>query len=156
MSEWMLLTVLVLTGLVLIAVDFYLPGFILGSIGVVLLIVSLFVCKTNHGWPATIGLFVFELFAGILAGYLSIRYIPQTAMGRKMILGTEQTDVHTERPAATWVGRSGVAHTVLRPAGVAVIDGKRLDALAESGMIEAGSPIRVVAIKDNNLIVKKI
>ena len=40
MSEWMLLTTLVVTGLVLIAVDFYLPGFVLGSIGVVLLIVS--------------------------------------------------------------------------------------------------------------------
>lgn len=156
MSEWMVLTLLVITGLTLIAVDFYLPGFILGSIGVALLIVSLFVCKSNHGWPATIGLLAFELAAGILAGYLSIRYFPQTSVGKKMILAAEQTDVHTTGPRAEWIGKTGVAHTMLRPAGVALVEGKRLDVLAESGMIDAGSPIRVVAIKDNNLIVKKV
>ncbi len=156
MSEWMLLTLLVTTGLALIAVDFYLPGFILGSIGVVLLIVALFVCKSNHGWTATVGLFAFELAAGVAAGYFSIHYFPRTSVGKKMILATEQTDVHTAGPRREWVGQTGVAHTMLRPAGVAVVGGKRLDVLAESGMIDAGSPIQVVAIKDNNLIVKKI
>jgi membrane-bound ClpP family serine protease len=44
----------------------------------------------------------------------------------------------------------------LRPAGVVVVAGKRLDVLAESGMIEAGSRIQVVAVKNNNVIVKQI
>jgi membrane-bound serine protease (ClpP class) len=43
-----------------------------------------------------------------------------------------------------WLGREGVAQTVLRPAGMALIDGKRLDVEAESGMIESGSPVKIV------------
>jgi membrane-bound serine protease (ClpP class) len=49
-----------------------------------------------------------------------------------------------------------VAHTVLRPAGVAVIDGQRLDVVAESGMIESGSPIKIVDVNENRLVVRKL
>jgi membrane-bound serine protease (ClpP class) len=48
-----------------------------------------------------------------------------------------------------------VAQTVLRPSGVALVDGKRLDVQAESGMIAAGSAIKVVSVQDNNIIVRK-
>ena len=157
MSEWMLLTILVLTGLALIAVDFYLPGFVLGSIGILLFLVSLYVCYHNHGVPLTIGLFIFELTAGVSAAYLSIQYFPQTAIGKKMILTSAPIGQRSAAPpAAALVGRTGVAHTVLRPAGVALVDGQRLDVVAESGMIERGSSIAVITIKDNNIVVRKV
>ena len=54
------------------------------------------------------------------------------------------------------LGLEGVAHTVLRPTGVGMIAGKRLDVAAESGMIEAGTPIRVVDIRNNQILVRKL
>ena len=38
--NWMAIIILTVAGMALIAVDFYLPGFVLGSIGVVLMLVA--------------------------------------------------------------------------------------------------------------------
>jgi membrane-bound serine protease (ClpP class) len=72
-------------------------------------------------------------------------------------LASTQTGGSAQSSRATdWIGREGVAHTVLRPAGVAVIDGQRLDVVAESGMIESGSPIKIVDVNENRLVVRKL
>jgi len=52
------------------------------------------------------------------------------------------------------VGHSGVAATDLRPAGFIEIDGRRLDAMAEAGLIEAGTPIRIVSAAEGLLRVR--
>jgi membrane-bound ClpP family serine protease len=156
--NWVTIAILIITGLALIAVDFYLPGFVLGSIGVVLMLVALVLTYKSYGTNVMLVLFLLELTVGIGVGYASIKLFPQTAVGKRMILGETQTGVRAESPKQLdeWLGREGVAQTVLRPAGVAIIDGKRLDVEAESGMIEGGSPIKVVAVHDNRLVVKKL
>jgi membrane-bound serine protease (ClpP class) len=156
--NWMAILLLTVTGLTLIAVDFYLPGFVLGSIGVVLLLVATGVCYSDTGsFDKTILLFCVEVALGIGAGYASIKCFPKTAAGKKMILTETQTGGRAHSlQAGDWVGREGVAQTVLRPAGAALIDGKRLDVVAESGMIESGSPIKIVAVHENRLVVKKL
>jgi membrane-bound serine protease (ClpP class) len=156
--NWMTIAILIITGLALIAVDFYLPGFVLGSIGVVLMLVALVLAYELYGANVMLLLFLMEVALGIGVGYASIKLFPQTAAGKRMILGETQTGVHAEssKQQADWIGREGVAQTVLRPAGVAIIDGKRLDVEAESGMIEGGSPVKVVAVHDNRLVVRKL
>ena len=157
--NWMTIVILIVAGMLLIAVDFYLPGFVLGSIGVVLMLVAVAICfDITNSLNKAIILFCFEVVLGIGAGYASIKYFPKTAAGKKMILAETQTGVRAElsKPHAEWIGREGVAQTILRPAGVAMFDGKRLDVEAESGMIESGSPIKIVAVHENRLVVKKL
>ncbi|MFO0827016.1 MAG: NfeD family protein [Phycisphaerales bacterium] len=55
---------------------------------------------------------------------------------------------------ARLVGQRGVTETPLRPAGFITLDGRRVDAVAESGLIEAGTPVRVVAVIDGTLKVR--
>ena len=155
----MTIAILIITGMLLIAVDFYLPGFVLGSIGVVLMLVAVAICfDITNSLNKAIILFCFEFVLGIGAGYASIKYFPKTATGKKMILAETQTGVRAEssKQHSDWIGREGVAQTILRPAGVALIDGKRLDVEAESGMIESGSAIKIVAVHENRLVVKKL
>lgn len=157
--NWTTIAILIVAGLVLIAVDFYLPGFVLGSIGVVLMLVAVRICfNLTNSLNKAIILFCVEVALGIGAGYASIKLFPKTAAGKKMILGETQTGVRAQssKQHDDWVGREGVAQTVLRPAGVAMIDGKRLDVVAESGMIESGSLIKIVAVHENRLVVKKL
>ena len=156
--NWMAIIILTVAGMALIAVDFYLPGFVLGSIGVVLMLVATGVCYSDtDSLNKTIGLFCVEVALGIGAGYASIKYFPKTAAGKKMILAETQTGVRAQsKQPSDWIGREGVAQTVLRPAGAALIDGQRLDVVAESGMIESGSPIKIVAVHENRLVVKKL
>jgi membrane-bound ClpP family serine protease len=157
--NWTTIAILIIAGLVLIAVDFYLPGFVLGSIGVVLMLVAVWICfNLTNSLNKAIILFCVEVALGIGAGYASIKLFPKTAAGKKMILAETQTGVRAQssKQHDDWVGREGVAQTVLRPAGVAMINGKRLDVVAESGMIESGSLIKIVAVHENRLVVKKL
>ena len=156
--NWAAIIILTVAGLVLIAVDFYLPGFVLGSTGIVLMLAATAIGYSgSDSLNKTIVLFCVEAALGIGAGYVSIKYFPKTAAGRKMILAETQTGVRAQLPQASdWVGREGVAQTVMRPAGVALIDGKRLDVVAESGMIESGTPVKIVAVHENRLVVRKL
>lgn len=52
------------------------------------------------------------------------------------------------------VGRDAVADTDLRPAGFIRLDGRRLDAVAESGLVEAGTPVRIVSAAEALLRVR--
>lgn len=144
-------------GMLLIAVDFYLPGFVLGSVGVVLMIVATVLCGMHHSLTLTLVLFCVQVTAGFVAAWLSIKYFPQTKYGQKMILHETLEGAQSSRNAsAELIGREGSAQTVLRPSGMAVIDGKRLDVVAESGMIVAGSAIKVIAVEGTRVIVRKL
>ena len=152
---WLMIGLTVI-GLVLIAVDFYLPGFVLGSIGIVLMLAAVAICYNNYGLNWAAALFLLEVALGIGTGYAIIKTVSQTAAGKKMILFHDQTGQRTAtEPTADLVGREGVAQTLLRPSGMATLDGKRLDVVAESGMIERGSAIKVIAVEGTRIIVRK-
>lgn len=152
-----LIVALTVIGLLLIAVDFYLPGFVLGSIGIVLMLVAVWLCFTNYGLSWAAALFIVEAVLGAGTGYVIIKTVPQTAAGKRMILSHEQTGQRSaDEPSSDLVGKHGVAQSLLRPSGMAMLDGKRLDVVAESGMIEGGSQIKVVAVEGTRIVVRKV
>jgi len=131
---------------------------VLAGVGVVLLLTATLIGYGATGSVnETILLFCTEAALGFGVSYASIKYFPRTRPGRKMILSETQTGVRAQSPQANdWIGREGVAHTPLRPAGAALIDGQRLDVVAESGVIESGSRIKIIAVNENRLVVRKI
>lgn len=148
---------LTVVGLLLIGIDFFLPGFVLGSFGILLMLLSVIITFNHAGvaWGSVV--FILETALGIGAGFAAIHYGPRTAAGKKMILAHDQRD---QRASAAHppelVGQEGVAQSFLRPSGMALLNGKRLDVVAESGLIEAGSAIKVVAVTGTQIIVRKL
>jgi membrane-bound serine protease (ClpP class) len=53
------------------------------------------------------------------------------------------------------VGKTGSAITVLRPAGIAVIDGKRYDVVAEGEFIDAEAELIVDSVEGGRIVVKR-
>ena len=53
------------------------------------------------------------------------------------------------------IGAEGRTVTACRPVGTAVIGGERIDAMAESGIIEANTPITVVDVYDNQIKIRQ-
>lgn len=148
---------LTVVALFLIAVDFFLPGFVLGSIGILLMLTAVGIEFYHGGLTRAAGVFVLEVVLGLAAAYITIRYGPQTAAAKRMILSHEQTNqTATANPATELVGVTGSAETLLRPSGIAELKGKRLDVVAESGMIEPGSTIKVVAVEGARIVVRKV
>ena len=147
---------LMVIGLALIGVEFYMPGFVLATVGIILLLTADFVCLTHYGSGWAAGLFVAEVALAILTAYVVIKTIPQSAAGKRMILSHAQNNASAVAQAPELVGAEGIAQTTLRPSGMAEIDGKRLDVVAESDMINRGSAIKVIAVEGSRIVVRKI
>mgnify|MGYP003435122151 FL=1 len=52
--------------------------------------------------------------------------------------------------------KQGVAITSLRPSGQVEIEAERYDAMAESGLLDAGTAVKVIEISGNILVVRKV
>lgn len=85
---------------------------------------------------------------------LALKVWPHTPIARMLLLKNRPTggSETTEGPGgggaepALRVGLRGKALTDLRPVGTCLIEGRRLECLAESGMIRAGSAVCVVSM----------
>ena len=89
-----------------------------------------------------------------------VKLLPRTPLGRRVLLTPESRPPGEATPTAgrlaALVGKQGVAETVLRPAGMIRIDGRRIEAQAESQHIQAGARIRVVRAEGNFVVVRTV
>jgi membrane-bound serine protease (ClpP class) len=89
-----------------------------------------------------------------------LRFLPKTKIGRQLVLDTGLTAKQgfTSEPLSDHelVGKTGVAMSDLRPAGIAEINGKRVDVVSDGGYIEAGQPIKVDHVDGNRIVVVEI
>ena len=63
-------------------------------------------------------------------------------------------EIRAEKPDL--LHQTGIAFTQLRPSGTALIGDRRVDVVSEGGLIEKGTPIKVVAIEGTRIVVRKI
>ena len=85
------------------------------------------------------------------------RVFPQNAWMRKLTLSAAQgPDYVTSSDFSGLRGAIGTASSFLRPAGVASIDGKRVDVLTEGEFIPAGTPIRVTRVEGARIFVEPV
>lgn len=151
---------LLLLGFLLVAIEIYTPGGIVGAVGAVLLIGGNLLIYNTYGtdglWPTLSA----TVLGTIVACVLGFVVLPKSPLGRVMTLRTRQTGEAgyvTSSPAlAELVGKEGVASSMLRPAGVVTIEGKRVDALAPDAYIESGTAVRVVSVKAGRVLVKAV
>jgi membrane-bound serine protease (ClpP class) len=55
-----------------------------------------------------------------------------------------------------WIGQEGFALSMLRPSGLADINGERLDVISSGEFIEEGKPLRVLSVDGTRILVKEI
>ena len=63
--------------------------------------------------------------------------------------------METER-LSRLVGASGTAITKMVPGGIVQIDGERLHAETEGMLLGVGTPVKVLALKGNRLLVREV
>ena len=115
-----------------------------------------------YSWQAGGGktLTTYGLGVVVLAPLLALvtfRILPYTPMGKRIILSgpTFQDRKGTQRNLQELVGRQGEAMTPLRPSGIALIDGQRVDVITRGSHLEAGDPVAVVHVEGNRVIVER-
>lgn len=89
--------------------------------------------------------------------YFATRAIPENAWIAKLTFaGVQGADYVTSTDRTTLRGKSGVASSYLRPAGVALIDGERVDVLTQGEFIPEGTPVRVTRVEGARIFVEPI
>jgi membrane-bound serine protease (ClpP class) len=153
-------------GLALLAVEvFVLPGFgIAGIAGLAAVGSSIFLSLVPRmAAPADYGTAAAVLsmvgIVVILIGWALLRHLPRSGrFARSGLLLGESTSREGGYSSATvrpeLVGASGVAVTDLRPSGTVRIGDERLDVVAESDFIQAGTPVRVVRAEGYRHVVR--
>ncbi|QDU85457.1 hypothetical protein Pla163_25870 [Planctomycetes bacterium Pla163] len=82
---------------------------------------------------------------------------PRTPFGRNAVNPGLSFDARaaTDERDLTLVGHRGVASSVLRPAGHATLDGRRVDVVSRGEAIDAGTPVVVVEVSGNRVVVAR-
>lgn len=138
-----------LLGVLLLYVEIYMTGALAGIIGGCAIIAGVALAFWEHGPLAGAGLSAFSLVAGALLLKLGARTLT-LERGLDAQEGFVGVDDHT-----ALIGQSGTAATTLRPAGYAMIGGRRVDVVTLGELIEAGTPIEVMDVEGNRVIVRK-
>ena len=153
LSGWVI-GALLFAGGALLLLETILPGLIAGILGGVCLLCAVVMGYANFG-SYTGNSILLGVGAGLLAGAAWwVKYFPKSRVALAFV--SEQTvgDLGVERPEL--IDQSGVAHTILRPSGTALINGHRVDVVTEGSLIERGTPVRVVAVEGLKVIVRAV
>jgi len=157
---------LALLGLFLFALElFVIPGFgIVGILGLLALLGALVMSTLGAGSHSGFVLWAvvrmgFSVALAIVLTALFLKFLPKLPIGRKLILSTalETSDGFYSAPPTDyqWLGRTGLAHSTLRPAGIADFQGHRVDVVSDGEFIDAGAPIRVLHVDGNRIVVQR-
>ena len=155
----MLTAVIVLAciGILLIGLEFILPGGIAGGIGAVLLVLAIiFSFMVEELDAGGRGLLASAILVATIAGIvLWFRVMSSDYFASKFGLKTAAGMTENQDANETLVGLTGAAKTVLRPSGKAIIEGKAYDVTAEGGMIGKGDSIKVVKADGMKIVVRR-
>jgi membrane-bound ClpP family serine protease len=139
---------------------------VLAGITAIASIVAFFRYDTTWGIVATLS----YLVLGPIVVIYGFRVWLHSPLAKGMILGgtdPEIADADDASPMSTeharqerlaqlrqLIGAEGVAVTPLRPVGTVKINGQRIDALAETSVIDSGTPVVVTDVYDNQIKVR--
>ena len=147
--------IMMLVGVALLVLEMYVPGFgAPGISGCVLLVLGFVLLKP----PLAEGLLLFAILAAILCVALSV-CLYSASKGRLSRSKLVLNDVAVSANAAEnndlnyFIGREGVTHTALRPAGIGEFDGVKLNVVSDGEFIAKDRPIRVQSVEGNRIVV---
>lgn len=150
--------IILLVGLIFLIIEMFTPGFgVFGGLGLVLLVVGI-ILTASTPFEALVMVVILLVILGVALsavlhsaakGKLSKTLILKDSLNKESgYIGTEDLEY--------FVGKEGIALTVLRPAGTAEFDGIRLDVVSEGEYIPKNSRVKIVQATGRRIVVKKI
>ena len=152
-----ILGILVLViGIILIGVEFYMPGFgFPGIFGIIFAAAGVFLTGHNATERIVVGVIAIVIIAVMLIISIVVFNSKKVKSPIKLDTDLEGKDLFIEgRDMEYLVGKKGVATTDLRPAGKGEFDGVVLNVVA-ANYIKKGTSLEIREIKNNNIVVKE-
>lgn len=155
-SKLLFAIALEILGVVVILAEFLLPSAGLLTLAAIAIFgYALFYVFTNISYTAGILFIGLDIILIPLSVFIGIKILAKTPLALKKTLSSKDGAVSQEDTMQFLVGKEGVVVTDCRPAGRALIENKRYDIVSEGNYIEKDTPIVVVAVNGNRVVVKK-
>jgi membrane-bound serine protease (ClpP class) len=151
-------SLLLAAGFACVVAEVFFPSLGMLSILAVLSLVGSVALAFREGTTLGLVFLGVAVGGGIGSAIFAFMLFPRTPWGRRLIVTGPS---FAEDPAATdprhagLEGRSGRTVTMLRPSGIAEIEGRRVDCVADGELIEADVPITVVRMDGNRVVVAR-
>ena len=145
-------------GLALIGLEMFVPGGIVGTVGIITVVYAIIYVNKSTYYIAFI--LVVSLILAVILYYVNrnVFYKKLMFLDRLVLndsISTENGYVASESRVEL-VGKKLKAYTDLRPAGVAILDNEKLDVVTDGDFIEKGNGIVIVRVEGMRIVVKKI
>ena len=145
--------------LVMFVIELFTPGIgVAGATGLLSLI-AVIVMQLGWGHPqVALYIIAIALLLIILGLVWVIRSMQRGRLSKSFLVlnerssGTSVPDVASAKEDL--VGKTGIAISTLRPAGIAEIDGKRIDVISAGTFIEKGEAITVIKAEGMQILVR--
>ena len=165
-SEWALAwadniggIVLVVIGMILIVIEMMIPGFgAAGISGGIALIAGLAIGSDSLA-GAMFSLLIIVVILAATAAVIFRSALRGKLSRSPVVLNTAIESGSTERTGEEMqalIGKRGTTTTALRPSGIAVIDGRRIDVSSEAEFIDKDVEVEVVSVDGMRVLVKRV
>lgn len=150
-----------LGGLGLIIVETFIPGFgVAGISGIVLELAAIVLVYLSHGAVAALLATAIILAVLGVAVTLCLRSAAKGRLSRSKIVlhdtESNESGYSASDDMGVFLGKEGVATTVLRPAGMAEFDGVKLNVVSDGEFLQKGCRVRIVKTEGARVLVKPV
>lgn len=153
MSPFLLLAI----GFLLVFLEFYLPGAIMGIAGGIFILASLVLFAMQAESPLAIAIFVVgTCIAMVFLVKFAIWRIRTAKPHRSIYSNSAQNGYQAVSYDASAIGKEGIVLTDLKPGGFIIVEGKQHPALSREGYLSKGMKVRVIGGEESNLIVRGV
>ena len=145
-------------GIALIGLEMFIPGGIVGTVGVITLVYAIIYVNKSTYYIAFI--LVISLILAVILYYVNRNVFHKKLMFLDRLvlndsISTKDGYVASESRLEL-LGQKLIAYTDLRPAGVAVLENEKLDVVTDGDFVEKGNKIEVIRVEGMRIVVKKI
>jgi len=143
-----LICLIYIIGLAILLMELFVPGVILGIVGTAIVISSIVLAFIHH--PSGYGLSLIFITLIVVPAAI-IWWLRRVSLGESQKVEDGYTSADESLEAL--LDKEGETVTLLRPCGVAKIAGRRVDVTSENIVIQPNTPIKVVKVEGNRVVV---
>nr|WP_245153877.1 NfeD family protein [Jeotgalibacillus proteolyticus] len=150
--------ILFIIGIGLIIAEFFVPGGILGALGLVAIIASILLAGNSIVYMG-IALAI-ALLVAVIGMVIMVKFLGKNLHLLKKIILSDSTSTESGYVSnvnrVELIGITGITRTPLRPSGTIVIGDERIDAVTEGGYIDKNKQVKVVKVEGSRIVVREI
>lgn len=157
LAGWLELT-LFIGGILLLVIELHTPGAgIFGAAGAGCILFSIY--QTLGGDAAALTILAISLLLSIIIFLFIVKRLPSSRLWAKVVLRDSETSrsgFTSSQDYSRFLEREGVTQSLLRPAGIILIDGTQLDVVSEGQYIQPGTTVKVVNVNGSRIVVRPV